>query len=357
MAEASTSRNRQEPNPLIENIVNFTVNFFSRLENHNQGPIERYFLPVILNYSEKLYDGKIFDTFVFRARLTVEQLEYCRRVFKDAKILNTNTDLIRAHEMFHYLVNFDKAKELIITFYDDDTFNFPVKKSKFTKIHATCVERTVWKRPMDQILNHNLAVLKSFTFTAGYLSIDSIMNLMPNELISLELVNIYLYTDKHADSLIRYIGRLRELTHLKLIYTTPKLPLNPFNCFFEKMEEKLSTPMKELTALTFSIKQNEKREKEYRMNLFPNLNTLEIHYTPDKDFHNIGKLITAINIARTNKLSNPADIIFTEYLPNPWSSYNATEKRHLRRKSEEYKNSILEMNGKYITIHQITKID
>lgn len=80
-------------------MVDFAVSYFSTREHYDRNQVEKFSLPTLLNYSEKLKDGKIFDVSIFKNPRTTEQLEYCRRVFKYARTFKINTESIEAQEV------------------------------------------------------------------------------------------------------------------------------------------------------------------------------------------------------------------------------------------------------------------
>lgn len=305
-----------------------------------------------MSFSQKLKDGKTFDTSIFRERLNGEQLEYCKRVFKFAKTLRLNSNLIHDNELFLFAKHFQRATELQITLNDDDTFIFPDGKFNFSKIYVRCLDRTLWCEPVEKILSNNLAVIQSFSLVGGYLNNNCILHLLPSEIKTIELENINMYTDKDRDSLIRYLLRLQGLEKLKAVYLKQRLQLNAFNDFIEHMQEQMKTPIHTLRHLVFTIRQ-EKISQTYDLSLFPNLNLLELHFTVERSFDTIRQVIYAINSARENKTCNPGEIIFKEYLAKPLITYSREEREILKQKSDAYHEKIIELNKKYVSIQSL----
>lgn len=352
MAEAlipSTSRGRIEDELITEHIINFAVNCFSLSSNINQHTIQGYFIPVLLSFSKKLDGGKIFDTSVFKDKLATEQLEYCRNIFSEAKIIKINSNLIPEDELFLYLRKFNKANHLEIALNDDDMFTFPIGRFKFETLIIKCFDRTMWADPVNAILDHNLAILKRFSLENGYISDRTLLNLAPNELSVLELTDIIINTDNDRASLIKYILRLKKLQTLKVIFTKPIIKLNSFNHFFEHLIKAIQKPLTHLISLSFSP-DAEVPNEVYDFKLFPSLMSLEIYYTTERSFTNIHNIIGAINKARIEKTCNPANIQFIEFFTKSLVYASKEEKEKIKTRSKKFQEQICELNQKYVLI-------
>lgn len=208
-----------------------------------------------------------------------------------------------------------------------------------------------WLSNMNIIFDwFQLRILFKFFFRKNA---EGILHLLRNNLKSLSLANIRLYTESDRDSLIRFILRLEELETLKLLYLTPRLYLNSFNDLFEKLQDQISVPLTKLRNLSFTIPQ-EQAGQTFKLKWFPNVMNLEVFYTVEKSFGNIHQLINAINLGRTEKNFNPAIITFKEYLLKKVSQYGESELNKYKTRSQEFRNKIVTQNQKYVAVRTLT---
>lgn len=202
------------------------------------------------------------------------------------------------------------------------------------------------------MIQHTNPILESFSLYGGYLNEEGILHLMRNNLKSLELTNLRLYTDTDRDTLIRYMYRLRELENLQLANLTPRLHMNSFNEIFEKFQEQTPGLFVNMKRLCFNIKQDPP-EHFYALSFFPNLVSLEIFYTVEKGFGSVAELIKSINMHRENHTCNPAIIIFKEYLAKKISQYNESERNRLKHRSANFRERIIDQNTKYVSVRTL----
>lgn len=336
-------------NSMTEHLIGLTVDFFSKMEHQCERAIEGTFLPMILCYSQKLNAGKTLDASVFRDRLTSDRLDYCYRIFSEAKTLKLSTQRIMSHDILSYIAQFQNAKELFISVYDDDIFNPLSKKLTLTSINIQCSQRGLWNDPVESILSNNLPLIDSFSLVGGYLGPNGLLSLLPCEFKKFELHNIHLYNETDRNSLKRMLKRNKNLEVLKLVNLGCRSSLNSFNGFFEDFQTMISEPLSKLKTLSFSLRQDLSQEN-YLFNLFPNLLNLEIYYTSEREYNSLSSLITTLNDCRVTRTCNPARITFIEYLITPLETLDRLQRNNLRIHSGDYKRQIIDQNHKYVDV-------
>lgn len=299
-------------NPIAEYLVDFTLDFFSKESNRQNNQIENFFIPILLNFSERFDDGKKLDLTLSKGSITHEQREFYGRIFREARTFTINTSNITDKDIFSFLVSFQKIVKLCITLNGDDIFNFPADTLKLQIINITAIERFIWLDPVGQILNNNSNVITEFALDEGTLTSQAIHKLIKNPVHILKLKNITIYTRDDKEALITFLIDNPLLKRLSAVCTKRYIGLNNFHNFMQDFFEATLYDTTNIEVLEFTIQQRHSVET-FNLHRYPNLYKITVYYSVEYEIENIQKIITELNkFTETKELQ----VTFIEYNTN-----------------------------------------
>lgn len=329
-----------------EFLISYCIKYFSVKEKRTADAIMKDFLPYLMNFSGKFMGGLVMDTTIFKETLDLNQLDFLKEVFVQAKAVKAHTSIIKDSEIFRWLINFKHLDELEISVNGDDTFLFPEELFKFESVNILCRNRTIWLDPVHQILSKNQNSLSSLKLQFVYLS-PSTMNIMTrNQLSRLSLYDVIIYSLEDRTALMDFIINHYTLRRLELIYITKGPLINHFMSFSSEFFKRIKNQILNIVSLTVTLDQTE-HMTQFNLVSLADLSELIIYYTVEKEFKNIQNIIHEIlSLERSGLLTVPR-LKFIEYFTHKdsLSVLNEVVISQLSYKSTEYAGRI-RANGK-----------